>query len=258
MYSLTKLTSRQTIEDFGRIDSYAAQMELKDRILEARTEAKLTQQQLADATGKSRGAVAQWESGETRPRHATLQAIANATGKSVIWLESGITTIEGALSDKSQPTVTTRPNASFPPKYQQFPTDSSIPLLGQSIGGPNGRFVLNGSEVGRVFCPPGLEGVEGAYAVRVFGTSMEPRYMAGETVWLNPQEPVRANDDVVAQILQNGDDQPVESYIKQFVSRSSKVLRLRQHNPEDGESKELEFDNEKVFSVHKIVFHATV
>jgi phage repressor protein C with HTH and peptisase S24 domain len=160
--------------------------------------------------------------------------------------------------EPSQQRPKSRPNASFPPKYQQFPTDSSIPLLGQSIGGPNGRFVLNGSEVGRVFCPPGLEGVEGAYAVRVFGTSMEPRYMAGETVWLNPQEPVRANDDVVAQILQNGDDQPVESYIKQFVSRSSKVLRLRQHNPEEGESKELEFDNEKVFSVHKIVFHATV
>ncbi|PWE52328.1 repressor protein C [Metarhizobium album] len=149
-----------------------------------------------------------------------------------------------------------RPNASFPPIYQSFNTESTLPLLGQTTGGPNGRFILNGSEVGRVFCPPMLEGVEGAYAVRVFGTSMEPRFKAGETVWINPHEPVRAKDDVVVQLLTDGEDQPTESYIKEFRSQSSKVLRLWQHNPDEDESHEMVFDNEDVFSVHKIVFHA--
>ncbi|MFV0800588.1 helix-turn-helix transcriptional regulator [Brucella anthropi] len=155
-----------------------------------------------------------------------------------------------------------KPNASFPPRYQEFPQDHSIPLLGQSAGGPNGRFILNGTEVGRVFCPPMLEGVEGAYAVMVYGTSMEPRYFAGETVWVNPHLPVRAGDDVIAQLIEEGVDEgeahPVESYIKRFESRSSRVLRLYQYNPDEGEDKELEFDADKVFSVHKIVFHANV
>jgi len=161
-------------------------------------------------------------------------------------------------TDDAAPIARPKSNASFPPRYQEFPQDHSIPLLGQTAGGPNGRFVLNGTEVGRVFCPPMLEGVEGAYAVMVYGTSMEPRYFAGETVWVNPHLPVRAGDDVIAQILENGDDQPVESYIKRFESRSSKVLRLYQYNPDEGEERELEFDADKVFSVHKIVFHANV
>ena len=227
------------------------QMDLKDRILSAREAANLTQQDLADATGKTRGAVAQWESGKTRPRHNALVAIASATGKDITWLESGIDNLQ------TSPTKP-KPNASFPPRYQPFPQDQYIPLLGQTAGGANGRFILNGAEIGRVFCPPMLEGVEGAYAVLVYGTSMEPRFYAGETVWVNPHLPVRAGDDVIAQILEDGDEHPVESYIKKFVSRSGKVLRLQQFNPDEGESKDLEFDTDKVFSVHKIVFHATV
>jgi phage repressor protein C with HTH and peptisase S24 domain len=155
------------------------------------------------------------------------------------------------------PLRASKPNASFPPRYQQFPADSSLPLLGQTVAGPNGRFILNGTEVGRVFTPPMLEGVEGAYAVRVYGTSMEPRYYAGETVWLNPHEPVRQGDDVVVQIVTD-EEHGRESYIKRFVSKSSTVTRLWQHNPDEGEENELSFDTDKVFSIHKIVFHATV
>ncbi len=165
----------------------------------------------------------------------------------------------GAAADERVPVVETRtkPNASFPPRYQPFATDNFLPLLGQTVGGPNGRFVLNGSEVGRVFIPPMLEGVEGAYAVRVYGTSMEPRYYAGETVWLNPHEPVRQGDDVVVQLITD-EENGRESYIKRFVSRSASVTRLWQHNPDEGETQELSFDTDQVFSIHKIVFHATV
>lgn len=151
----------------------------------------------------------------------------------------------------------TSPNASFPPRYQRFESDGYVPLRGQSAGGPNGRFILNGAEVGRLFVPPSLEGVEGAYAVRVFGTSMEPRFKAGETVWINPHEPVRNGDDVIVQILTDEENQ-LESYIKEFRSQSAKLTRLWQHNPDEGEKQELTFDTENVFSVHKIVFHATM
>lgn len=152
--------------------------------------------------------------------------------------------------------VRPKPNASFPPIYQRFDGSASTKLLGQVSGGPNGRFILNGTEVGRVFTPPGLEGVEDAYAVRVWGTSMEPRFVAGETVWINPHEPVRSGNDVVVQLLTD-EEYERESYIKKFISQSSKVLRLWQHNPDEGETNEIEIDARRVFSVHKIVFHDT-
>lgn len=155
-----------------------------------------------------------------------------------------------------QEALASKPNASFPPRYQRFSDTEYTPLLGQSVAGPNGRFILNGSEVARLFTPPMLEGVEGAYAVRVYGTSMEPRYEAGETVWLNPNEPVRRGDDVVVQLITD-EESGRESYIKRFVSQSAKVIKLWQHNPDEGEAHELEFDAERVFSVHKVVFHAT-
>lgn len=154
--------------------------------------------------------------------------------------------------------VRPKPNASFPPVYQRFSGDTSIPLLGRTVGGPNGKFIMNGTEIGRVFCPPGLEGVEGAYALQVMGRSAYPRFKEGETVWINPHLNILPGDDVVAQILSDDEDFPVESYIKEFRSKGNGVLRLWQHNPEPGEPNELEFDLKKVFTVHKVVFHATI
>lgn len=145
-------------------------------------------------------------------------------------------------------------NVSFPPKWESLASDTYTPVLGQSVTGPNGRFVMNGQEVARVFTPPDLLGVEGAYAVRVHGTSMEPAFYANQTVWLNPHMAVRASDFVVAQILRDDKDE-YDSYLKQFVSQG-KMLKLRQFNPEDGEGEILEFPADKVFSVHKIVFAA--
>ncbi len=156
---------------------------------------------------------------------------------------------------QSEGTLATRPkpNASFPPQWTAFPTDYSIPLRGQISAGANGRFIMNGQDIARVFCPPGLEGVEGAYAVQIQGTSGEPRFFNGETAWVNPHLTARQGDDVVVQVLE-GDE--VSSYIKRFVSKSNTKVRLYQYNPGTGETNELEFDADKVFSIHKVVFHA--
>lgn len=89
MYSLTNGASSQTIGDFFESEIYGPVMELNQRIFKARSDAKLTQQELATAVGKTRGAVAQWESGEIQPRRKTLEAIAKATGKTIFWLEHG-------------------------------------------------------------------------------------------------------------------------------------------------------------------------
>jgi phage repressor protein C with HTH and peptisase S24 domain len=126
---------------------------------------------------------------------------------------------------------------------------STIPAYGHAMGGKDGQFVLNGNKVADVLAPPSLSSVPEAYAVYVVGLSMEPRYFAGEAVFVNPRLPVRKDDFVVAQIAADVEGDPPLAYIKRFVSMDSKALRLTQFNPR----KTLEFSSGRVVSVHRIV-----
>lgn len=57
--------------------------DLGQRIKLARTEARLTQKQLADAVGVGSRTMGRYEKGESTPDADTLQKIAEATGKKV-------------------------------------------------------------------------------------------------------------------------------------------------------------------------------
>jgi phage repressor protein C with HTH and peptisase S24 domain len=123
-----------------------------------------------------------------------------------------------------------------------------IPLYGQAVGGADGQFPLNGSLITEVAAPPSLAGVAGAYAVMVVGTSMEPRYFAGEAVFVNPRLPVRVGDFVVAQIGTHEGEPPL-AYVKRYVGQNDKSIRLEQLNP----PKKLGFATDRVVSIHRIV-----
>lgn len=123
-----------------------------------------------------------------------------------------------------------------------------IPAYGQAVGGRDGEFILNGNRIVDILAPPSLQGVADAYAVYVVGDSMEPRYFAGEAVFVNPRLPVRRGDFVVAQIAVE-DGEPPHAYIKRFVARNARTLRLEQFNPK----KMLEFPVGRVISVHRII-----
>ena len=123
-----------------------------------------------------------------------------------------------------------------------------IPVYGHAVGGKDGGFVLAGNEVSEVLAPPSLSHTANAYAVYVVGDSMEPRYFAGETVFVNPGLPISRGAFVVAQILSAPETVP-RAYVKRFVSQDSKRLRLEQYNPK----KVLEFPTSAVVSVHRIV-----
>jgi len=94
--------------------------------------------------------------------------------------------------------------------------------------------------------PQELAGADGGYAVYVYGDSMEPRYFAGELLLVHPHKPVGRGDFCVVQVG-SGDD--ACGYVKQFVSRDSERLRLRQLNP-DGL---LDITSGDVTAIHKIV-----
>lgn len=123
-----------------------------------------------------------------------------------------------------------------------------IPVYGHAMGGKDGEFVLSGNQVSEVLAPPNLSHVPDAYAVYVVGDSMEPRYFAGETVFVNPRLPISRGAFVVAQILKGQEAAP-RAYVKRFLSQDSKRLRLEQYNPK----KILEFPISTVGQIHRIV-----
>lgn len=123
-----------------------------------------------------------------------------------------------------------------------------LPVYGQAVGGEDGRFEFNGEIVDRVLTPPMLVNVPDAYAVFVSGESMEPRYFAGETVYVHPRLPLRKHCFVVAQV-RSGDQVQPSGYVKQFIAWTPTRLILKQFNPPI----ELEFDRADVLAVHRVV-----
>jgi SOS-response transcriptional repressor LexA len=122
-----------------------------------------------------------------------------------------------------------------------------IPVYGHALGGKDGEFILSGNQVSEVLAPPGLSHIPDAYAVYVVGESMEPRYFAGEIVFVNPRLPISRGAFVVAQISK-GDGEPY-AYVKRFVSQDTRRLRLEQYNPR----KTMEFPVSTVAALHRIV-----
>jgi len=82
----------------------------------------------------------------------------------------------------------------------------------------------------------------------VVGTSMEPRYFAGEAVFVNPRVPVRVGDFVVAQIGTHEGEPPL-AYVKRYTGQNDKSIRLEQLNP----PKKLAFPADRLVSIHRIV-----
>jgi phage repressor protein C with HTH and peptisase S24 domain len=130
-----------------------------------------------------------------------------------------------------------------------LPRGECIPVYGQAVGGKDDEFVLSGNQVSEVLAPPTLLHVPNAYAVYVVGDSMEPRYFAGETVFVNPRLPISRGSFVVAQISKDQEAEKPRAYIKRFLSQDAKRLRLEQYNPK----KIFEFSTSTVVAIHRIV-----
>jgi phage repressor protein C with HTH and peptisase S24 domain len=124
----------------------------------------------------------------------------------------------------------------------------TIPVYGQAVGGRDGKFILNGNKIADILAPPKLSGVPDAYAVYVVGDSMAPRYFSGEAVFVNPRMPIRPGDFVVVQIAAD-EGEPPEAYVKRYVSRDDKILKLEQFNPK----KTLQFPRSRVVTLHRII-----
>ena len=207
-------------------------MDFKERIKNSRIAAKMTQEELAKAVGKTRNAVAQWESGLTHPRLNTLEDIAEALNVSLEWL---------LLGDKDAGECDSR-------QISDRPAIKLIPVYGQAVAGINGEFAFDGKKLFEVPCPPQLLNVKNAYGVEVAGDTMSPRYEDGEIVYIDTLRRIKKGDYVVAQIMMREEDSFPTVFIKRFIRHNEKELVLTQLNP----AKELVFPHQRVVSVHYI------
>ena len=206
-------------------------MELKERILEARQRANLTQQDLASRLNVTKAAVSSWEHG-TVPRQDKIADIAKATNVSLEWL---------LLGNKNAGEYDSR-------QISGRPAIKLIPVYGQAVAGINGEFAFDGKKLFEVPCPPCLLNVDNAYGVEVAGDTMSPRYEDGEIVYVDTVRRIKKGDYVVAQIMMKEEDSFPTAFIKRFIRHNEKELVLTQLNP----AKELVFPHQRVVSVHYI------
>lgn len=224
-------------------------MNLKERIKNSRIAAKMTQEELARAVGKTRNAVTQWESGASRPRLNTLEDIAGALNVSVDWLLTGNTpNVAGTETTRTNSKMSDVKftNGILTPRHYM---SREVPVMGTAACNSDyGSFKLDTSIIDYVHRPPALLMTKDLYALYVEGDTMEPRFNAGDLVFVHPHKPVRIGDSVVVQIAKTIDE-PIEAMIAVMAKRTSHDVFLQKYNPD----KIINFDNANIVSIHKIL-----
>ena len=131
----------------------------------------------------------------------------------------------------AEPVTTSSPSPGGRPGFLPRPIEvpamplRDLPVMGAVKGGAEGFFFNEGEAKEYVVRPPSLAGVSNAFALYVDGESMEPRYYAGEMLYVNPNRPVTRGCFVAVEMADG------QCLIKQFVRRSDEHVVLAQFNP---------------------------
>lgn len=173
---------------------------IAQRLIQAREWKGWTQNQLASAADLSQSTIGNIESG-TRQGRGSLPKIAKALGISHDWLADGegemvIQAVASAPGPLGAPAVTGAvSNAETAPALRAV---RRVPVVGEVKGGDDGYLeelqypVGHGDGHVEYWCRD-----DAAYAVRVRGDSMHPRYRAGEFVVVTPGIEAQPGADVV-------------------------------------------------------------
>lgn len=168
---------------------------LQDRIAELMTTAGLTVGGLAEIAEVTSSAATQWKDGPTKTLKAgPATKLALATGFSAMWLSTG----EGP---KMTPPGMPPPAPSNVAEAPALSPSRLVPVVGHVKGGSDGFLEEMQFPVGH-----GEGFVEywtkdpSAYALRVKGDSMHPRYRAGEFIVVTPSIEAQPGRDVVVKL----------------------------------------------------------
>jgi SOS-response transcriptional repressor LexA len=182
------------------------------RIRERRKALKLTQQQVAKRLGVSHVALSQWERGDTEPRGSNLYNLCEVLGCDPAWLLSG----KNAASNIE-------------------PADmggARIPLISYVQAGlwasPEENFRLNDGQFEYIITDLTLSRT--AFALKVKGRSMEPEFVEGDRIVIDPEICPSPGDYVVAM---NGDNEVTfKKYRARGIIDNEEVFELVPLNPD--------------------------
>ncbi len=137
--------------------------------------------------------------------------------------------------------------ANIIPQQQTISTaHNQMPAYGAVQAGIGFDITNVTSPVEMVNVPDYLENAPSPYAVYVTGDSMEPRFMAGELLYVHPGKPVRKNDYVVIQLQAQDSNHAI---VKRLVKQSSEGLVVEQLS--DTQTRTIPAKD--VISVHRVV-----
>ena len=104
-------------------------------------------------------------------------------------------------------------------------------------------FFDNGNVFEYVKRPPILAGLPQAFAVYMVGESMEPRYFAGDTLYIHPNRPIRAGCFVLIELPEQ------QAIVKQFISQDDNRVVVEQFNP----ANRFDIPRAKVVNMYRVV-----
>jgi phage repressor protein C with HTH and peptisase S24 domain len=124
-----------------------------------------------------------------------------------------------------------------------------IPVMGGGPVASEGSFAWNGEIVDYIARTPHVAGATQAYAFYVAGASMEPRYYAGELVYVHPGKPVTPGAFVLVQLRPDTEGETPRAFIKRLAKRTASKVTFEQFNPQ----KETDVKASDIVSMHRIV-----
>jgi len=193
-----------------------------NNIRKLRRNKSMSMEALAVAVGTTAPTINKIEKSQMRLTDKYMGKIANALGISVSAL----------LGDSAADEPSAEPK--------------TMPVYGLAAAAPRGAFTMTTDAVEYVAAPPALTGVRDAYALIVTGASMEPRYFAGDIIFVNPNRPPRPGDHVVIQEALNGG---VAASIKRFEKQSEDEVVTTQYNP----LAVIRFKRSVITAVHRVL-----
>lgn len=161
-------------------------MNIGERIKLSRSRLKMTQQQLGDRIGANKASISQWENSVYTPDAKNLSALAKALSVSVFWLMDGKGDPAGQNLEIAPPDIHRIPVISY--------VQAGIWTETSEIREYDGNLV---------YITTDLELGERAFAIELKGHSMEPEFVEGDIVLIDPDEHPHPGDFVVAK---NGEE----------------------------------------------------
>ncbi|MER2535514.1 MAG: LexA family transcriptional regulator [Rhizobiaceae bacterium] len=214
---------------------------LKERLKTRLNEMHKTAREVSLAVSKSPDTIRNILRGATRdPKAAVLEKVATELDTSTDWLL-------GKTDDVSVTAKDLRPADIKAPIVTQMPND--VPVYGTAAGSHlKGAFQMETATViDYVRRPPALVGAKDTYALYVEGSSMEPRYLPGDLVFVHPHRPARLGDAVIVQVAVG--EHQIEASIGFYRRRTPEYVYLGKLNPEA----EVRLNRAQVVAIHRVL-----